>query len=105
MPSSRGGWKIPGRPPWVLDRDPDVWRKLLIRTATEHTFSAVYTVISLPSEEDDLTRLVDELSGDFVNVQTVQVIAEAKCFNPRISVSLRASFDSTPNHRDLVPLA
>lgn len=79
--------------------------KLLTRTATEHTFSAVYTVISLPSEEDDLTRLVDELSGDFVNVQTVQVIAEAKCFNPRISVSLRASFDSTPNHRDLVPLA
>lgn len=58
--------KCRGERPWLLDRDPDGCGdnlKLLTRTATNTYFPQVYTVISLPSEEDDLTRLVDELSG------------------------------------------
>ena len=39
--------------------------KLLTRTATNTYFPQVYTVISLPTEEDELTQLVDELSGEF----------------------------------------
>lgn len=85
--------KCRGERPWLLDRDPDGCGdnlKLLTRTATNTYFAQVYTVISLPSEEDDLTRLVDELSGDLANVQTVGDIAQAKRFNPKVSVSLGA---------------
>jgi hypothetical protein len=64
--------------------------KLLTRTATNTYFPQVYTVISLPSEEDDLTRLVDELSGDLANAQTVEDVAQAKRFNPKVLVSLGA---------------
>ena len=59
--------KCRGDRPWLLDRDPDGCGdnlKLLTRTATNTYFPQVYTVISLPSEEDELSRLVDELSGD-----------------------------------------
>ncbi len=83
--------KCRGDRPWLLDRDPDGCGdnlKLLTRTATNTYFPQVYAVISLPSEEDDLTRLVDELSGDLANVQTLQDVAQAKRFNPKVSVSL-----------------
>ena len=62
--------------------------KLLTRTATNTYFPQVYTIISLPSEEDELTRLVEELSGDLTAVQTVQDVAQAKRFNPKVSASL-----------------
>jgi hypothetical protein len=45
-------------------------------------------VISLPSDEDELSQLVDELSGDLTGVQTVQDVAQAKRFNPKVSASL-----------------
>ena len=83
--------KCRGERPWLLDRDPDGCGdnlKLLTRTATNTYFPQVYTVISLPSEEDDLARLVDELSGDLANVQTVEDVVQAKRFNPKVSVSL-----------------
>lgn len=89
--------KCRGERPWLLDRDPDGCGdnlKLLTRTATNTYFPQVYTVISLPSEEDDLTRLVDELSGDLANVQTVEDVAQAKRFNPKVSVSLGAYPDA-----------
>lgn len=89
--------KCRGERPWLLDRDPDGCGdnlKLLTRTATNTFFPQVYTVISLPSEEDDLTRLVDELSGDLANVQTVEDVAQAKRFNPKVSVSLGAYPDA-----------
>ena len=56
--------------------------KLLTRTATNTYFPQVHTVISLPTEEDELSQLVDELSGDLAGVQTVQDVAQAKRFNP-----------------------
>ena len=54
----------------------------------EHIFPQVLTVISLPAEEDELSQLVDELSGDLAGVQTVQDVAQAKRFNPKVSASL-----------------
>ena len=51
--------KCRGDRPWLLDRDPNGCGdnlKLLTRTATNTYFPQVYTVISLPSEEDELTR-------------------------------------------------
>src|SRR5262249_25056315 len=80
-----------GQRPWLLDRDPngcDKNLKLLTRTATNTYFPQVYTVISLPSEEDELTRLVDEVSGEMTNVQTAQDIAAAKRFNSKLAATL-----------------
>ncbi len=56
-----------GERPWLLDRDPngcDQKLKLLTRTATNTYFPQVYTVISLPTEEDELIRLVENWSGE-----------------------------------------
>ncbi|HEY0234256.1 MAG TPA: hypothetical protein VGC86_04265, partial [Afipia sp.] len=83
--------KCRGERPWLLDRDPDGCGdnlKLLTRTATNTYFPQVLTVISLPTEEDELSQLVDELSGDLAGVQTVQDVAQAKRFNPKVSAAL-----------------
>lgn len=83
--------KCRGERPWLLDRDPDGCTenlKLLTRTATNTYFPQVYTIISLPSEEDELTRLVEELAGDLTGVQSVQDVGQAKRFNPKVSASL-----------------
>lgn len=88
---------MPGERPWLLDRDPEGCGdklKLLIRTATNTYFPQVYTVISLPIEEDELSQLVGELSGDLAGVQTVQDVAQAKRFNPKVSASLGPYSDS-----------
>jgi hypothetical protein len=80
-----------GERPWLIDRDPDgcgLNLKLLTRTATNTYFPQVYTVISLPTEEDELTRLVDELAGDLGTVQSVADVSQAKRFNPKVSASL-----------------
>jgi hypothetical protein len=83
--------KCLGNRPWLLDRDPagcgDSLR-LLIRTATNTYFPQVYTVISLPAEEDELTRLVDDLSGELVRVKSVEDVGQAKLFNSKIAASL-----------------
>jgi hypothetical protein len=77
--------------PWLLDRDPaacDKKLKLLTRTATNTYFPQVYTVISLPMEIDELSRLVEELSGELAQVRTVEDVAQAKRFNSKVSASL-----------------
>jgi hypothetical protein len=86
-----------GERPWLLDRDANGCGqklKLLTRTATNTYFPQVYTVISLPVEEDELTRLVDELSGELTNVQAVEDIAGAKRFNPKIAAALGTHADA-----------
>jgi hypothetical protein len=83
--------KCRGERPWLLDRDPDGCGdnlKLLTRTATNTYFPQVYTVISLPAEEDELTRLVEELTSDLANVQSAADVAQARRFNPKVSASL-----------------
>ncbi len=80
-----------GERPWLLDRDPngcDQKLKLLTRTATNTYFPQVYTVISLPTAEDELTRLVDSLSGELGNVHSAQDIAVAKRFNTTLAAAL-----------------
>lgn len=80
-----------GERPWLLDREPngcDQKLKLLTRTATNTYFPQVYTVISLPTEEDDLIRIVDEWSGELTKVHSVQDIAAAKRFNSKIDAAL-----------------
>lgn len=82
-----------GDRPWLLDRDPEGCGdklKLLTRTATNTYFPQVYTVISLPTEEDELTRLVDELSGELTGVQSAEDVKQAKRFNPKVSATLGA---------------
>ena len=83
--------KCRGERPWLLDKDPDgcdLNLKLLTRTATNTYFPQVLTIISLPSEEDELTKLVAELSGQLNNVKSVEHVAAAKQFNPVIAASL-----------------
>jgi len=83
--------KCRGERPWLLDRDPDGCDqnlKLLTRTATNTYFPQVLTIISLPSEEDELTKLVAELSGELNEVQTVEHVAMAKRFNSKVAASL-----------------
>lgn len=89
--------KCRGERPWLLDRDPDGCGnnlKLLTRTATNTYFPQVYTVISLPTEEDELTQLVDELSSDLVQVASVGDVAQAKRFNPKVAASLGPYLDA-----------
>ncbi|AND86593.1 blr0867 [Bradyrhizobium diazoefficiens USDA 110] len=83
--------KCRGERPWLLDKDPDgcdLNLKLLTRTATNTYFPQVLTIISLPSEEDELTKLVAELSGELTNVKSMEHVAAAKQFNPKIAASL-----------------
>jgi hypothetical protein len=80
-----------GERPWLLDRDPDGCDqklKLLTRTATNTYFPQNYTVISLPTAEDELMRLVEGLSGELGNVQSVQDVAAAKRFNSKVASAL-----------------
>ena len=88
--------KCRGDRPWLLDKDPNGCGdnlKLLTRTATNTYFPQVYTVISLPTEEDELTQLVHELSGDLSAVQSLGDVAQAKRFNPKISATLGSYAD------------
>jgi hypothetical protein len=83
--------KCRGERPWLLDRDPEGCTdnlKLLIRTATNTFFPQVQTVISLPVEEDEISKLVEELSADLANAQTIQDIADMQRLTPKIRVSL-----------------
>jgi len=86
-----------GERPWLIDRDPNGCGqklKLLTRTATNTYFPQVYTVISLPSEEDELTRLVDGLSAELNSVLSVQDVATAKRFNSKVAATLGAYSDA-----------
>ena len=86
-----------GERPWLLDRDANgcgLKLKLLTRTATNTYFPQVYTVISLPVEDDELTRLVDELSGELANVHSVEHVASAKQFNSKVRAALERYSDA-----------
>ena len=89
--------KCQGERPWLHDKDPDGCTedlKLLMRTATNTYFSQVYTVISLPAEYDDLTRLVDQLMPELSAVDTVEKLSMAREFNPRIKAAFATHNDA-----------
>jgi hypothetical protein len=86
-----------GERPWLVDRDPNGCGqklKLLTRTATNTYFPQVYTVISLPTEEDELTRLVESVSGELSDVQSAPDIATAKRFNSKVRATLEGYSDA-----------
>ena len=86
-----------GRRPWLLDIDPMGCKKelkLLIRTATYTYLPQKLTIISLPVEDDELTRKVAAIVGEMANVQAIEHVAAAKLFNPRIKVELDGFADA-----------
>ena len=83
--------KCKGERPWLQDRDPagcEKSLKLLTRTATNTYFPQVYSVISLPAEEDELSRLVGDVAGEMADVTSVEDVALAKRFNAKIKATL-----------------
>ena len=89
--------KCRGERPWLLDRDPEGCGdnlKLLTRTATNTYFPQVLTVISLPAEEDELSRLVQDISGELASVESAADVAQAKKFNSKVAATLGSVADS-----------
>ena len=89
--------KCRGERPWLLDRDPEGCGdnlKLLTRTATNTYFPQVLTVISLPAEEDELSRLVQDISGELASVESAADVAQAKKFNSKVAATLGSFADS-----------
>jgi hypothetical protein len=58
-------------------------------------------VISLPTAEDQLTRLVDSLLSELANVQSVEDVGPAKRFNSKV----RAALESYPDEEIFARLA
>ncbi len=86
-----------GERPWLLDRDPDGCThnlKLLTRTATNTYFPQVLTVISLPAEDDELTKRVSEIIGELANVENVSDVTGAKRFNSKVAATLGGYSDA-----------
>ena len=86
-----------GERPWLIDRDPDGCDqklKLLTRTATNTYFPQVYTVISLPTAEDELTRLVESVAGNLANVRTVEDVATYRRLDSKIGATFQGHSDA-----------
>jgi hypothetical protein len=86
-----------GRRPWLLDRDPDACGdnlKLLTRTATNTYFAQVDTVISLPSAEDELTKLVAEFYAELTPVTSLQEMAQARKFIDKVRFAFEGWSDA-----------
>ena len=85
-----------GDRPWLGDRDPtgcDRNLKLLTRAATNAYFPQVATVISLPSGEDALARLVEAHMGDLTMAQSAPDVGVARRFNQAVRASLEGYSD------------
>jgi hypothetical protein len=86
-----------GERPWLLDREPHGCGqklKLLTRTATNTYFPQVYTVISLPTEEDELTKLVHGVADELKNAKSPDHIGQARQFNSKIAATLEGYSDA-----------
>jgi hypothetical protein len=86
-----------GERPWLLDKDPNGCGeklKLLTRTATNTYFPQVMTVISLPSEEDALSAIVQTLEGVLKEAHSAADITVAKKFNPTVASALGSYSDA-----------
>ena len=87
-----------GERPWLKERtDPDgcdEWLRLMIRTATNTYFPQALTVISLPAEDDELTRIVTGLGQHLEKVTSLERLAMAREFNPAVEKALEGYSDS-----------
>ena len=89
--------KCRGDRPWLGDRDPlgcDQDLRFLTRTATNTYFPQVATVISLPSGEDKLARLVHTHFDDLSAAQSADDVAMARKFNKALAASLEGYSDA-----------
>jgi len=83
--------KCNGYRPWLGEPDPAGCTnnlRFLTRTATNTYFSQVATVISLPSGEDELSRLVQKHFDDLAPAGSPADIAAARKFNRALAASL-----------------
>lgn len=86
-----------GDRPWLGDRDPAGCTKalrFLTRTATNTYFPQVATVISLPSGEDALSRLVEAHFDDLAAARSSEDIGLARRFNRALAASLEGYSDA-----------
>lgn len=88
--------KCRGKRPWLPSDDPngcDKDLRFLTRTATNAYFPQVLTVISLPSAEDELTRLVQQHMAILGRARDTTGIAAARMFNDAIAAALEGYSD------------
>ncbi|HEY2048595.1 MAG TPA: DUF1998 domain-containing protein [Caulobacteraceae bacterium] len=87
-----------GERPWLREREDPAGctetLKLMIRTATNTYFPQALTVISLPAEEDELARLVEELGEHLDKVTSIERLAVAREFNPVVEKALEGFDDA-----------
>lgn len=88
--------KCRGHRPWLDEREPegcDESLRFLTRTATNAYFPQVLTVISLPSAEDELTRLVEKHFAVLSRAKDVSGIAAAREYNDAVRAALEGYSD------------
>jgi hypothetical protein len=94
MPGRLG--KCRGERPWLGEIDPCGCTnnlRFLTRTATNTYFSQVATVISLPTGDDELSRLVQKHFDDLVAAESSADITAARKFNKALAASLEGYSD------------
>lgn len=82
--------------PWLGDRDPSGCNhdlRFLTRTATNTYFPQVATVISLPSGDDTLARLVQAHFDDLAAAQSAQDVGMARKYNKALAASIEGYGD------------
>ncbi len=87
-----------GHRPWLgrredADEKCDLYLRFLTRTATNTYFSQVATVISLPSAEDALTKLVQTYLGDLAGAESATEIKTFKKGNAQLREALAGYAD------------
>ncbi|MBI5162746.1 MAG: DUF1998 domain-containing protein [Magnetospirillum sp.] len=86
-----------GDRPWLGDRDPAGCTnplRFLTRTATNTYFPQIATVISLPSGEDALSRLVQTHFDDLAAARSAEDIGLARRFNRVLAASFEGYADT-----------
>ncbi len=86
-----------GDRPWLGDRDPAGCTnplRFLTRTATNTYFPQVATIISLPSGEDTLSRLVQTHFDDLAATKSAEDVGLARRFNRALAASLEGYSDA-----------
>lgn len=88
--------KCRGARPWLDEREPEGCTedlRFLTRTATNAYFPQVLTVISLPSAEDELTRLVEVHLSILARAADPAGIGMARSFNDAVRAALEGYSD------------
>jgi Domain of unknown function (DUF1998) len=83
--------KCRGHRPWLDEREPEgctEYLRFLTRTATNAYFPQVLTVISLPSAEDELTRLVEAHLSVLARAADPAGVGNARAFNDAVAAAL-----------------